>query len=234
VVGAIVIPGAVMTLLALLPWLDRARSRGLHDRRWLLSAMAAGVAAITTLTVMGAMDKPPASDGSWNIREQAGLALMSDTTCTACHGETAMAGPIDPMRVAKPRDWISGHLLDPQMIAPGLREAPPTNQYDNEAILAALARGRSGSQPALAAEDGHVAVLFNRNCLRCHQMGAVGGDEGPELTTIGDRLNEGDMSRLIADPLSLKPLAEMPAFGDKLSGEDIATLARWLGRTGVK
>jgi ubiquinol-cytochrome c reductase cytochrome b subunit len=234
VVGAIVIPGAVMTLLALLPWLDRARSRGLHDRRWLLSAMAAGVAAITTLTVMGAMDKPPASDGSWNIREQAGLALMSDTTCTACHGETAMAGPIDPMRVAKPRDWISGHLLDPQMIAPGLREAPPSNQYDNEAILAALARGRSGSQPALAAEDGHVAVLFNRNCLRCHQMGAVGGDEGPELTTIGDRLNEGDMSRLIADPLSLKPLAEMPAFGDKLSGEDIATLARWLGRTGVK
>ena len=29
VVGAIVIPGAVMTLLALLPWIDRARTRGL-------------------------------------------------------------------------------------------------------------------------------------------------------------------------------------------------------------
>lgn len=230
VVGAIVIPGAVMTLLALLPWIDRARSRGLRERRWLLSGLAALVATITTLTVMGAMDKPPAAGTDWNVREQAGLALLASDTCASCHSETGMAGPINPSRVSKPRDWVSGHLLDPQMIAPGLRAAPPTNQHDNEAILAALARGRSGSVPALPADEAAVAVLFNRNCLRCHMMGPVGGKEGPGLSRVGDSITEANLVRQITTPLAVKPDGEMPAFGGKLSPEEISALAQWLSR----
>ncbi|NQW04040.1 MAG: cytochrome b N-terminal domain-containing protein [Acidobacteria bacterium] len=228
VVGAIVIPGAVMTVLCLLPWIDRARSRGLQERRWLLTGLAAGIAALCTLTVMGAMDTPAQADGEWNVREQAGLALMSDTTCTSCHRATAMSAPIDPLRVSQPRDWLVGHLQDPQMIAPGLRVAPPSNQYDHEAILAALARGRSGSIPELGLDDGAVAVLFNRNCLRCHVMGPVGGAEGPALTTIGATLTEASLVRQITTPLGVKPDGAMPAFAGKLTADEIARLASWL------
>ncbi|MSO50430.1 MAG: c-type cytochrome [Acidobacteria bacterium] len=230
VVGAIVIPGAVMTLLALLPWIDRARTRGLKERRWLLTGLAAGVVAMTTLTVMGALDKPPAAGGDWNVREQAGLALMSEGTCASCHGESNMAGAIDPMRVSKPRDWVASHLLDPQMIAPGLRTAPATNQHDNEAILAALARGRAGAAPAVFPEESAVAVLFNRNCLRCHVMGPVGGKEGPALTDVGARIDEVRLIRQITDPLSVKPDGEMQEFASKLTPQEIQKLAQWLSR----
>ena len=230
VVGAIVIPGAVMTLLALLPWIDRAQTRGLRERKWLLSGLAVLVAGVTTLTVLGAMDKPAPVSADWNVREQAGLALMSGDSCTSCHSDNGRAGAIDPLRVSKPRDWVAGHLLDPQMIAPGLREAPATNEHDNTAILAALARGRSGSVPALSSEEAAPVVLFNRNCLRCHQVGPVGGDEGPELTTIGAKMDEARIVKQITSPLAVNPIGEMPAFEGKLTAEEISTIAKWLSR----
>jgi quinol-cytochrome oxidoreductase complex cytochrome b subunit len=230
VVGAIVIPGAVMTLLALLPWIDRARSRGLRERKWLLTGLAGLVAAVTALTVMGAMDKPASAGTGWNVREQAGLVLMTGTSCTSCHSDTGRAAPIDPVRVSKPRDWVAGHLLDPQMIAPGLREAPPSNEHDNTAILAALARGRLGDMPTLASEDAAGAVLFNRNCLRCHVLGPVGGNEGPKLTGVGAKINEANLVRQITTPLAVKPGGEMPSFEGKLTPDEIGALALWLSK----
>ena len=230
VVGAIVIPGAVMTLLALLPWIDRARTRGLRDRRWLLTGVGALVATITTLTVLGAMDRPAAVGTDWNVREQAGVALMSSSTCTSCHSEKGLAGSIDPLRVSKPRDWIAGHLLDPQMIAPGLRAATATNEHDNTAILAALARGRSGAVPVLSSDEASVAVLFNRNCLRCHTMGPVGGKEGPVLTEVGSRIAEAGIVRQVTTPRAVKATGEMPSFEGKLTSDEIEKVAKWLSR----
>jgi ubiquinol-cytochrome c reductase cytochrome b subunit len=228
VVGAIIIPGAAMMILTLLPWIDRARTRGLRERRWLLGALAAGVAGLAALTVMGALDKPPATTGDWNIREQAGLALMGGATCTTCHSDTGLAGPLNPMRISRPRDWVSAHLQDPQMIAPGLRLAPESNEHDRDAILAALARGRSGELPTLPEDAARIAVLFNRNCLRCHVMGPVGGTEGPKLTTAGAEHDEAALIRQITNPKDVDPQGEMPAFGDKLTSGEIAMLARWL------
>ena len=125
---------------------------------------------------------------------------------------------------------LAGHLLDPEMIAPGLRDAPATNEHDNSAILAALARGRSGSVPVLSSEESVPVVLFNRNCLRCHVMGSVGGNEGPKLTSIGAKMDEARIVKQITSPLAVNPIAEMPAFEGKLTAEEIHTLAQWLSR----
>lgn len=228
IVGAIIIPGVVMTLLALLPWLDRARSRGLRERRVLLGVFAAGLAAITTLTVLGAMDKPPSSGTEWNVREQAGAVLMQTGTCITCHNETGVVGPVEPVRVSRPRDWVASHLADPEMIAPGLRPAPGADQHDLSAILAALARGRSGSPLPAVNHDGEMAVLFNRHCLRCHVLGPVGGTEGPGLTGIGMEQDVPMLVRQMTSPKELKPDGDMPSFGDKLTTEQMTALARWL------
>jgi len=233
IVGAIILPGVVMTLLALLPWLDRARTRGLRDRRWLLMTFAAGLVTITTLTVLGAMDKPVSSGDGWNVREQAGAVLLQTGSCATCHDPDGVAGPVDPVRVSRPRSWVASHLVDPEMIAPGLRPAPVADQnaqHDRDALLAALARGRSGSPLPEVNDDGRMAVVFNRHCLRCHVMGPIGGTEGPSLIGVGAKINEAGLIRQITAPLDVKPTGEMPAFADKLSSDDIAALAQWLLR----
>jgi ubiquinol-cytochrome c reductase cytochrome b subunit len=228
IVGAIIIPGVVMTLLALLPWIDRARSRGLRERRWLLTAFGGGLAAIATLTVLGAMDAPPSDDGRWSVREQAGAVLLQTGTCATCHGETGVAPSVDPVRVSRPRDWVASHLTDPEMIAPGLRPAPTVDPHDQAALLAALARGRSGDPLPPADQDGLMAVLFNRHCLRCHVLGSVGGTEGPALTGIGLESDEARLVHQMTAPRELKPDGDMPSFADKLTSEEMAALARWL------
>lgn len=229
IVGAIIIPGAVMTFLALLPWLDRARTRGLRERRVLLGVFAAGLAAVTTLTVLGAMDKPPSSGDGWNVREQAGAVLLQTGTCTSCHSDTGIVAAVNPMRVSRPRDWVAAHIADPEMIAPGLRTAPVSvDQHELAAMLAALARGRSGSPLPEVDESGRMAVVFNRNCLRCHELGGVGGKDGPALTNVHLELDQAKLVRQITAPLEVKPDGEMPSFAGKLSDDQIAALARWL------
>src|SRR6185503_2254118 len=52
VIGALVVPGLVMTFLALLPWIDRARGREPRQRRLVLGLITAGLAAVVTLTTL--------------------------------------------------------------------------------------------------------------------------------------------------------------------------------------
>jgi len=233
IVGAIIIPGVVMTLLALLPWIDRAQTRGLRDRRRVLLTFAAGLVAITTLTVLGALDKPVSSGDGWNVREQAGAVLLQTGTCVTCHNPDGVVGPVDPVRVSRSRSWVASHLVDPEMIAPGLRPAPAADQnaqHDQSAMLAALARGRSGTALPAVDDDGRMAVVFNRHCLRCHVLGPVGGTEGPSLIDIGTKRDHAAVVRQITAPRDVKPTGEMPAFAAKLSADEIAALAHWLLR----
>jgi mono/diheme cytochrome c family protein len=159
--------------------------------------------------------------------------LLQTGSCATCHNPDGVAGPIDPVRVSRPRNWVASHLVDPEMIAPGLRPSPAADenaQHDREAVLAALARGRSGASLPTVNDEGRTAVLFNRHCLRCHVMGPVGGSEGPTLTGIGGKMDENRIVRQITSPLDVDPNGEMPSFADKLSSDEIAALARWLSR----
>ncbi len=230
VIGALVVPGIAMTLLALLPWLDRSRTREWRGRRVLLTLFAAGLAGVGTLTLLGAKDRPPTTAAAgWNIREVAGASLIaSGDRCTTCHKTDGIAAPIEAGRFARPPDWIATHVADPQMIAPGLRDAPETNQRDTAAILAALSRMRAEAPPAVDPATAQLDVLVNRNCLGCHLIDGVGGTEGPNLSKVGSKYDANSIARRINNPVDVKPDAEMPAFGRKLTPEEIHTIAAWL------
>jgi mono/diheme cytochrome c family protein len=55
-------------------------------------------------------------------------------------------------------------------------------------------------------EPGKQAVAQS-GCLACHKIGENGGDLGPNLTHIGDRLQRGAISRSLDNPT-----APMPSF----------------------
>jgi len=229
VIGALILPGVVMTILALLPWIDRGSSREWRSRRGLLAVFTAGLAGVATLTLLGAMDRPRNASTGWNIRELAGAVLMTaDNRCTRCHTADGIAAPIEAGHIARPADWLAAHVADPEMIAPGLRAAPDTNQRDTAAIVAALARMRADAPPAVDAATGHLDVLVNRSCLGCHVIDGVGGKEGPELSTVGRKYDAASIERRIINPVNVKPDAQMPAFGGKLAPDDIRATAAWL------
>jgi ubiquinol-cytochrome c reductase cytochrome b subunit len=228
VIGSIVIPGLVMTWLVLLPWIDRGRSREPRHRRPVLGLFTAGALVLGVLTVMGAMDRPVHHAAGWNVRERAGAALIeADTRCTSCHGPDRIANPIQPGRISRPPDWLNAHVLDPMVIAPGLREAPETNQPDTAAIQAALARLRSGPPPAGEAGARQVDVLVNRFCVSCHRVEGVGGQDGPDLSAIGLKLGADQIEMRVIDPKVVQADAQMPAFADRISPEDIKRIAAW-------
>jgi len=230
VIGALVVPGVIVALLMLLPWLDRSPNRDWRGRKALLGAFAAGLGAVAALTAIGATDRPASRTEQWNLREVAGITLMNTgDRCSRCHKtEGGIAGAIEPGRIGKPQAWLAAHVIDPEMIGPGVREPPESDEHDNQGIVAALARLRAVPPPATDPSISSLAVLLNHHCLRCHLIDGVGGDEGPDLSHAGKKLDAATIERRIIEPKDVKPDSDMPAFGDKLTRAEIAAVARYL------
>lgn len=80
----------------------------------------------------------------------------------------------------------------------------------------------SGTSNDASNEELEVSTVYKQNCLACHGDQLQGG-VGPNLQEVGSRLSQEDIAQLIYDGQGT-----MPAFGDKLSDEEINELAQWL------
>lgn len=80
------------------------------------------------------------------------------------------------------------------------------------------------SQPNEKVADSAIVVptLFRQNCISCHGN-QLQGRVGPNLQTVGNRLTEDEFIELIRDGKG-----GMPAYGKRLSREEIASIATWL------
>jgi ubiquinol-cytochrome c reductase cytochrome b subunit len=231
VIAAIVIPAAAVAFLLALPWLDRGPER--HPlRRPIVGVVAAGTAALVVLTVLGMADSPGGErrDASrWSERQLAGRIITSEANCARCHSTSGIADPLPQQAIVRGPDWLEGHVADPEVIAPGLRPAPEINPLDVAAILAYLERAKEGPTPVLPDQRTRTAaVVFARYCIVCHTVEADGGTDGPDLTRIGQNRDAAWLKQWITDPAEMNEDAEMPAFGDKLSEEELTAIASHL------
>jgi len=228
IIGALVLPGLVLTGLFLLPWLDRAPSRAWRGRRTLLATFVGGLSAAAALTVLGAMDRPAVERAAWSIPELAGATIIASETCTSCHDTEGVAGPITAGAIGRPQDWLAAHVVDPIAIAPGVREPPESDREATAAVLAALTRMRTETPPVQDPETALAMVVFTRECMECHTLNGIGGDEGPNLSEVGNDHTADEIELRVIDPFNVDWTAEMPAFGDKLSPGEIRAVAVWL------
>ena len=73
-------------------------------------------------------------------------------------------------------------------------------------------------------------ATFERQCLGCHIVAEKGGDEGPELTTIGARHSTAWLHSFIEDPVKFHPDSKMSPFGPPaLAHQEIEEVAQFLG-----
>jgi mono/diheme cytochrome c family protein len=233
VVGAMVVPGVLGALLALLPWIDRGPERDPRKRLPIMAGVLVGLIAVVTLTTLGWRDRPAtaASPDAWTLREIGGGAFVERRACTKCHSDTGSADPLDAVAVTRGPEWLGGHVLDPEMIAPGLR-TPPVVVHEREvaAIVAYVRRLSRADNKAVSFEPRlqMAAAVYARHCIGCHVIDGEGGDDGPELSKAGEKHDIGKLKTWITDPEAVDPDAEMPSFGKRLSAAELDAIAAYL------
>jgi quinol-cytochrome oxidoreductase complex cytochrome b subunit/cytochrome c553 len=231
VVGAMGVPGLAAAFLALLPWIDRGAERNPVKRRAILSAIAIGFLSVVTLTALGWRDRPAsvASPDAWTLREIGGRFYAQKLNCTRCHSETGLADPLEGGPSTRGPEWISGHIADPEMIAPGMRESPITVHEREAAAIAAYARRAAREPyPGYSPAVEMIAPVWARYCVGCHKIEGDGGTDGPDLTHEGTKHDAATLRRWIEDPEQVDPDADMPAFGDRLSAAQLDAISGYL------
>ncbi len=68
------------------------------------------------------------------------------------------------------------------------------------------------------------AVIFqNKQCRNCHALGGTGGRRGPDLSSVGTRMDEPQLVRQV-----IQGGGNMPAYGNNLSQQEVRALVTYL------
>lgn len=231
-VATIVIPGVVVTALLLLPFLDRSSSRHLLKRPLVAGGFAVLGAAVIALTYLGLKDSPAHADPSrWGPLSLAGREFVRDQRCTRCHTIGGAANPIADTRLRRDREWLLAHVSDPEIIVPGTRK-PPTGQMresQGRSIHSYLQKVRAGGNaPEPTGETRTAILVLGRWCGSCHVIDGEGVSQGPDLTRAGEKRDAKWLHEWISDPAAVDDLADMPAFNDRLTPEELTAIANYL------
>jgi ubiquinol-cytochrome c reductase cytochrome b subunit len=231
-VATLVIPGVVVGGLLLLPFLDRSPERHLLKRRRVAAAFVLLGTGVVVLTYLGLKDSPAHADPAhWGPFALAGRELAQDQRCQTCHRIGGAANPVADIRLRHDREWLLAHIADPEIIAPGTRKPPPGNMRESQArsIALYLQKVRAGRWAPEPTGETHTAVMvLGRWCGSCHIIDGEGVKQGPDLTHAGEKRDAKWLREWIGDPAAVDDLADMPAFNDKLTAEEIAAVANYL------
>jgi ubiquinol-cytochrome c reductase cytochrome b subunit len=231
-IGAIGIPTLVIALLFLLPFLDRRPERDPRARPRVSAVVTLVIVAVSTLTWLGFRDKPKEADAAnWGPRAVAGEDIAKEDRCTRCHAPNGVGPDLSRGRISRDDQWITGHVADPEMIAPGLRPPPADGLKTMEAraVIAYVQKIREDApEPRMSPQDRLASKVFATRCAACHVIEGDGGKEGPDLTHEGKKQNAQWLARWISDPPSVDPDADMPSFKGKLSDAELTAISQYL------
>jgi ubiquinol-cytochrome c reductase cytochrome b subunit len=230
-VATLIIPGAVVTFIALLPFLDRRPER--HPARRPLVMVACGVLAVAAgaLTYLGLKDSPPHTPPDrFTPLAIAGAEFAADQRCAVCHRTGGAANPVSETRLTKDADWVIAHMADPEIITPGSRKAPPGWMRESQArsVISYLQRVRAGGVVPSQVDHRQGIVVYGTWCAGCHILDGDGAKNGPDLSHAGEKRDPKWLASWIADPEAVDENADMPAFGDRLTPAELTAVAEFL------
>ena len=232
-VATMVIPGLLVGALFALPFLDRSPDRHPLKRPLITGAFALVGALLAGLTWLGLQDSPAQADpDAWGPVSIAGRDLAQDERCVRCHTTGGAANMLSETRLRRDPEWVLAHVQDPEIIAPGLREPPAggMNTLSGRAVITYMRRVRTGSEgPQAGGEVKLASRVFAMRCANCHRIDGEGdGTAGGDLSHIGREHDAKWLREWISDPSLMDEDVDMPAFGDRLSEEEMTTIVNYL------
>jgi len=230
-VATMVIPGVVVALLFVLPFIDRSRERRPLRRPVVMAAFVGGLIVIAVLTSLGLRDTPKTSNlNEWAPLSVAGYQVTHDERCQACHQLGGAANPIDDTIARRDPEWLVAHIRDPQMIAPDLRPLPAGAMTEGQgrAVVAYMRRLRAGATAPAEIRNADAVAVYGRYCSTCHAIDGEGGRVAPDLTRVGSRHDAMWLRDWITDPTAVQFDATMPPFGDRLNEQQMKAIVAYL------
>lgn len=247
-IGTAVLPGLVVLLLALVPWLDRGREARPRARKGILLAGSGVAAATLLLLALGAADAPKVKPPSAFDTAAAappdpallyGAVIYAERGCAACHGAGGAGVSGSPEGTFALVGRTPG--LDAASVEAHVKEkaGPPPPAPDGEAVdpeegipalLAFSARLPEGPLDFSKLPDGvrrGGAVIAREDCRDCHEIYGTGGHRGPALKAVAARRDRTWLVAHFKDPKKLVPGSRMPTFRD-LPEADLAAMADYL------
>jgi len=230
--ATMVIPALVVGLLLLLPFLDRRPDRHFLKRPLVTAGFGVIGLAIVVLTYLGYKDTPQHADPSvWGPLPLAGQTFVRDQRCLKCHTAGGTASLLEDIRIRRDPEWIISHARDPEVIAPGSREAPRGGMSEGQArsVFSYMRKLRAGVSPPQVPEQTRVvSLIIGRYCSNCHTIDGEGGAAAPDLSRVGASRDRTWLRNWITNPEEVDPFANMPAFGDTLTAEEMTALVDYL------
>ncbi len=198
------------------------------------------VAYIRALSASPANVRRPAADPP----EVAGARLVAELGCAGCHRVADLPSPpvapdLDHAGAKLQRPWLEAYLRQPHRLRPAgyvplSRSRMPDFRLsagDSRWLSAYLTRLRPpdpsapGAVPAPAGAEG--AALFTRlACRACHMFEGRGGQAGPDLSTVAQRLQTPWVARYLLDPQAVDARSPMPR--PRVTPEEGQALATYL------
>ena len=81
----------------------------------------------------------------------------------------------------------------------------------------------------MSAETRLASIVIGRYCANCHMMDGEGGSVGPgSVAHRGSRHDAKWLRDWITQPDAVDPLANMPAFGEVLSANEMTVIVNYL------
>ncbi|MFP3868183.1 MAG: c-type cytochrome [Desulfobacteraceae bacterium] len=78
--------------------------------------------------------------------------------------------------------------------------------------LAAIKAGAAGESDFTADVVAGQKLFQRLGCQSCHALGDRGGDTGPALNGVGQRLSAADLEQQLTEPGRRHPQSQMPSF----------------------
>ncbi len=181
-----------------------------------------------------------------------GKDLWDHNNCMGCHtllGEGAYYAPeLTRVHSRRGEQFIRQMLRDPAAMYPGQRRMQQYDFSEQEIDdLVAFLRwvdgmdlngfppaptiAMAGSAPAPDA-TGARPRTFDQMCTACHAVGGRGGQVGPALDGVADRLDAEYLNRWLRDPAAVKPGTLMPNL--HLTEPQVAELVTYLSTLGTR
>jgi ubiquinol-cytochrome c reductase cytochrome b subunit len=246
VFGSVVLPGAAILALLLVPFIDRGKMVKVSKRTVAIAFAGLAILGWTGLTAAAIVTTPkpevaeidysgPTDWMELTAEEMAGIGYFRKENCSACHtvgeGKPKVGPDLAASSIRRSADWMIAHFKRPAEMVPGT--SMPTirlNDSQLNALAAFLLKLTPKNAEALSsAPDFAVegAMVYQANaCGGCHQVNGNGMKVGPPLDGLSARRTRTWVERHFVEPQVMSPNTIMPPY--KFTPHDMDQLIGYL------